>query len=562
MVKDPKTIGRQRKIGDLLLLANVLMALLVLNVLAQDYFFRIDLTADKRYTLNEASKNLLRDLNETVYVDVYLDGEVPAGFKRLQRSIEQTLEQFRNYAGGNIQYRFIDPATAVSPAARNEFYQSLADKGIQPTNIFDTEEGRRVEKLVFPGAVISYGGREKGVMLLGGSAGASAEEKLNQSVEEVEYALMRTISALTRQEKPAIGLIASPADSFELSGIRQLLAHGYELSTVQPDQSLAGYDAILLVKPFRTFTDQELYRLDQFVMQGGRLLAFLDASNANMQGAGAEGMLAVPVNTRLNELFFRYGLRLNTNLLQDLNSGGYPLVVGNMGNNPQIQMVRWPFYPILNNYADHPVVRNLDASLGRFMSTLDTVMAEGITKQPLIFSSAYARTFTLPLQISLNDLRKDFQPEAYNKGPLAVAYMLEGRFTSLFKNRFLPEGIAKAGFIPDGQPAKVLVVADGDFVLSSQNPQNGEPLPLGEVAFQQQGFANGQFLLNALEYMLNEDGLILARNKEIAIRPLDPVKLEEERTFWQLINIGLPLLLIVLLGIGHTAWRKYQYTRF
>lgn len=567
MVRPPheQHSGTQKKIESLLYFGIVLMLLLIINMLAQDYFFRLDLTEDKRYSIADASRKMLQELDDVVYVDVYLEGEVPAGFKRLQRSIRETLEEFRSYAGANVQYTFIDPSTASSQAGRNEFYRSLAERGIQPTNIFDTDRGSRTERMVFPGAIISYGGQERGVMLLRGNQAASAEEKLNQSVEEVEYALASTIQELAQDRRFRIGWITGHGEPVgkEVSSIRTAIQEKYILEEVHlsTTQNLQAYDAIMLVKPQEGFSEQEKYVLDQYLMQGGKGLFFIETVQVNMEEAGGEGTMAVPYSLNLDDLFFRYGLRINQNLVQDLSSGAYPVVVGNMGDQPQMRMMRWPFFPVLNNYGASPIVRNLDATYSKFASTIDTVKAEGVHKRPLILTSQYTRTFSAPLRVSVNDLRRELNPAQYNEGSKPVAYLLEGLFSSLYRNRFLPEGINEEGFLEEGQ-TKLITVADGDFAVNEINYRTGESYPLGFAPFTQQTFANQDFVMNSLAYLTNENGLIVARNKEVQIRPLDPIQAEEERLFWQVLNLAGPVLLIIILGIVFNYWRRRRYTRF
>lgn len=557
--------GTQKKIESLLRFGIVLVLLLIGNVLAQDYFFRLDLTEDKRYTLSEPSKDMLRGLEDVVYVDVYLEGEVPGGFKRLQRSIRETLEEFRTYAGANIQYTFIDPTQAVSQGARNEFYRSLAVKGIQPTNIVDDEEGGRTEKLIFPGAVVSYGGREQGVMLLRGNQAASPEEKLNQSVEEVEYALASAIQELSRGERFHIGWITGHGelDSILVQSVQQAISQEYVLEEVSlaTAENLQRYNALVLAKPRQAFNEQEKVALDQYLLKGGTGLFFIDKVLVDMDSAGGQGTLGVPLELNLDDLLFRYGIRINGNLVQDLSSGAYPVVVGNMGDQPQVRMLRWPFFPVLNNYGPSAIVRNLDATYSKFVSSIDTVKAEAITRTPLILTSQYTRTFDAPVRVSINDLRRELNPDQYRQGVLPVAYMLEGTFPSLYRNRILPEGVNPQGMLEQGN-SKLIVVADGDFPANEINFRTGEPYPLGFAPFTQQTFANQQFIMNALAYLTNENGLILARNKQVQIRPLDPIQAAEERLFWQVLNLGGPVLLIILLGVAFTIIRKRRYTRF
>lgn len=567
MVKPPheQYSGTQKKIENLLWFGITLLLLLIVNVLAQENFFRLDLTEDKRYSIAEPTKEMLRELDDVVYVDVYLEGDVPAGFRRLQRAIRETLEEFRVYAGPRVQYTFIDPSVAKSPEARNEFYRHLADRGIQPTNIFDNQGGKKTEKLVFPGAVVSYGGKEQGVMLLRGNQAASPVEKLNQSIEETEYALATTIQELTRERRFRIGWLNGhgEADSILTSGIRQAIKNEYVLEKVNLSaaDNLQQYDAIIMAKPQEPFAEQEKYKLDQYLVKGGRGLFFIDQTAVNMDSAGGQGTLALPLDLKLNDLFFKYGIRINQNLLQDLSSGAYPVVVGNMGNQPQVRMLPWPFFPVFNNFGPGTIVRNLDAVYGKFVSTIDTVKADGVKKTPLILSSQYTRTFEAPVRVSINDLRRELNPDQYQGGVKPVAYLLEGNFSSLYRNRLPPEGVSPNGFSDQGE-TKLIVVGDGDFLINEINFRTGEPYPLGFAPFTQQLFANQEFVLNSLAYLTNEHGLITARNKEVSIRPLDPIKKEEEKLFWQVLNLAGPVLLIILLGVFFHYWRKRKYTHF
>ncbi len=556
--------GKQKKISDWLWLGIGIMLILILNAWASRNFFRIDLTADQRFTITEGTQNLLQNLDDVVYIDVYLEGEMPAGFKRLKRSIRENLEEFKNYGGQNIQYRFVDPALAGSERTRNEFYQSLATKGIQPTNIFDNEEGKRTERLVFPGAVVSYGGREKGVTLLKGNAGATPEERLNQSAEGIEYELASTIQSLTATEPPVVGWLSGhgEVDSIQVASIQEAISTQYTFKKLGTSQLLNELpQALIIAKPSARFSEEEKLQLDQYLLGGGKILLAMDGAQVEMDSLTQGGNLAIPQVTGLQDLLFNWGIRLNKNLVQDLSSGAYPIVVGNMGNQPQVRFLRWPFFPILNNYGNHPIVRNLDAIYGRFVSNLDTVRADGIVKTPLVYTSEYTRVFNLPLRISIEDLRKELQPQRYNQGRQTVAYLLEGNFTSLYQNRIRPQGIADKQFKSSGQ-SKLIVVADGNFMVNEINNRTNQAYPLGYAAFTQQTFANQEFIMNSLAYLIQGDELILARNKEVAIRPLDNVRLEGNELFWQLLNMVVPVILIMVLGLGYIIWRKHRYARF
>lgn len=555
---------QSKKIGDLLMLANALLLVIILNILGSWYFVRIDLTEEKRYTIKKQTKDLLKNLDDAVYVEVYLEGELNPGFERFKKSIRETLEEFRIYSDDRIQYTFTDPNLAMGEKARNEFIAGLNAKGIAPRNVIENKDGQRVEKLVFPGALVSYGGMETGVMLLKGNAMQGSQQVLNQAIEGVEYELANAIHKLTNMDRKKIGFVTGHG---ELSGLaiasfENSLSEQYDIGEVglTSKEKLSDYDALVLAKPTQPFSNLDKYNLDQYLMRGGRLLLLLDRLDAMMDSASSDNYFAFPYDLNLDDQLFKYGVRINQDLIQDRVSGRYPIVVSNAGK-PQIMQMEWPFFPLINQYADHSITRNLDASLVKFISSIDTIKAVGIKKTPLLFSSPYSRKAVAPVKVGVNDLRNQLQSNDFNAGKIPVAYLLEGTFTSLFKNRFAPEG-ADSGFLSESAATKLIVIADGDIIRNDVNPRDGVVQPLGFDPFSQYTFANQDLLLNSIAYLVEEDGLIKARNKEIKIRPLDKEKIKEERLFWQVMNLLAPLLLVVAFGFSRSYWRKLKYSKF
>ena len=554
-----------KRFEDILKFLIGLVLIILINNLANRAFFRIDLTEEKRYSISDATKELLQNLDDVVFVEVYLEGDLPAGFERFQKGIRETLEEFRLYADNKIQYKFIDPLLAVGEKARNEFMVRLNNKGIQPTNLYATEDGKRIEKLIFPGAIVYYGGQETGVMLLKGSQSGSSQERLNQSIEGIEYELASAIRNLASYNKKRIALIKGQGelDSIEIEGLKSSLREYYEVNDViLPEESLNNFDAMILAKPTKAFSEQAKYKMDQFIMNGGKSIFLLDAVNIVMDSIGGKGTVAYPYNLDLTDQLFSYGIRLNNTLIQDMNAALYPVVVGRMGDQPQIRPLPWPYFPLINNYTDHPIVRNLDASYLQFVSTLDTVKASGIKKTPLMYTSPYSRIIETPVNISLNEIRNGLEPDNFTAGPQAVGFLLEGSFTSLYSNRFLPANVDKLNFTEIGEPTKIVVVSDGDLVQNAVNRQTGRPFPLGFDPISENTFANKDFIINALAYLLEDDGIITARNKEVKIRPLDKVKIQDQKLFWQIANLGLPVVLVIIFGVVKYYIRKKKYTKF
>jgi gliding-associated putative ABC transporter substrate-binding component GldG len=556
-----------KKVGDVLKFLIGLMLLLILNQLAAHFPIRWDLTEEKRFSIQPATKELLQNLDQVVYVDVYLEGELPAGFARLKKSIRETLDEFKIYAGDNLQYKFVNPDLATSASSRNQFYASLAEKGIQPSNVIDTKDGQRTEKLVFPGAVVAYGTREQGVLLLKGNRGSGPDQQLNQSIEGLEYELASAIRGISSGDRHRIGLVKGHGElgDEEITDFNSSLSDQYDLGNVNLSiyQDLIGYDVLVILKPIQPYSEVEKYNLDQFIMQGGKAMFLLDALHLDMDSIKGEGTYAFPFDTNLDDMLFRYGVRINKNLVVDRYGQRHPIVVGTVGNQPNLQWMPWPFYPVLNRTGDHPIVRNLDAISTRLVSSIDTVKAVGVKKIPLLFSSQYSMTADYPVKVSLNDLRRDFNPETFNQGPIPLAFLLEGKFTSLYKNRLLPMGVTNKEKPLSQGSSKIIVVADGDMMTSQINPKTDRPLPMGfDLASQQEAFANRDFLLNAMSYLTNDQGLINARNKEIMIRPLDTVRISGKKLQWQVFNLVTPLLLLLLYGVIRHFLRKRKYASF
>jgi len=540
------------------------VAILVLvNIIASQYFFRIDLTGDKRYTIAPATKKILKNLDDVVYVEVYLEGEFPAGFKRLQSSIRETLDEFSIYAGNKVQYKFIDPSAEPDPQRRSRIVSQLAQRGIQPTNLFAKEKDKKVEKLIFPGALVVYKEHEVPVQFLKGNKAAGSAEMLNQSVEGVEYELISAIRQLTSKNKKSIAFVEGHGEYpvKEVADIYQSLSKFYNVYRLQLSQinDLSDYDALIIARPQTAYSEQDKFKLDQYVINGGKVLFFLDALKIEMDSIGPNGILAVPYPHNLNDLLFRYGVRVNDNLIQDLNSGFYPMTVGTMGDKPQIQMMNWRYFPLLNTFSDNPIVKNLEAIYSKFISTIDTVKAKGIIKTPLVYTSKYCKVYSAPVDIQYNEARKQPDPNDYNKGPLPVCYLLSGQFTSLYKNRPLP--IQGAGFKENNKSSQLLVFSDADIIRNDIG-KDGREYPLGFDRYSGNTFGNKAFVMNAVDYMLDEEGLINVRAKEIMLRPLDKLKVEEERSQWQIINLVVPVLLILVFGIIRYYLRKKKYERY
>jgi len=555
-----------KKLESILYTLIGIFIIIVANQLSGRIFYRFDLTEEHRYTISDASITMLSGLEDVVYVDVYLEGDLPPGVKRLQKSVKETLDEFKIYAGNNLQFRFIDPSTAKSQKARKEFYEGLIRKGIQATNLYNNVDGKQTQTLVFPGAILTYGTKEMGVTFLKGNKASSPQEQLNQSIEGVEFELSSAIKSLTEQKSKRIALLYGHGelDTLEIAGLSSILMSKFNVFNVNLTRrpNLLGFDAVVLAKPTEAFSETDKYKIDQFIMRGGKAVFLIDALNVNMDSAGSDTNLALPYETNLEDLFFKYGFRVNHNLVLDMNAAPHPVVVGNMGDNPQIRLLPWPFYPIINDFSKHPAVRNLDAVVHRFVGTIDTVKADGIKKIPLMKTSPYSKVLSAPVTVSIDELRKEMKPEFFNSGPQVTAWIFDGKFTSLYKNRFLPGNVDKSTFIADGNPTKICIISDGDIAQNDVNPKTGQPLELGYDQFTETRYANADFLDNVITYLLDENGIINTRSKEVKIRLLDTIKVKAQKLTWQMINLILPIVIIILFGIIKYFLRKRKYARF
>ncbi|QHW00777.1 gliding motility-associated ABC transporter substrate-binding protein GldG [Spirosoma endbachense] len=542
-------------------------ALVAINTLSAFVFFRLDLTQEKRYTLSTATQTLLANLPDDVHVDVYLTGDLPPAFKRLENAVRETLDEFQAEAAKKITYRFIDPDGMISVEEKNKLIDKLQQRGLLPTNLVANEGGKRTEKLVFPGVVVSYKGKEAGVLLLKGNKTASKEEQLNQSYEGVEFQLATAIRKLTQTEgnRRSVGLLYGHTQ-VPPSRFADLLAsvqENYDLFFIDMTKPgpIAGLDAVLVPKPDRPFSEDEIFKLDQFVVKGGRALFFVDGQRVD--SVNNEGTYAQPINLGLDDLFFRWGVRVNRDVVKDFYCAPIPLNVGNIGDKPNVQLVPWRFYPLLNNFgtSGNPIVRNLDAVLGRFISTLDTVQSAGIQKIPLLLTSQYTKILKAPALISYNEARQQPDPKTYNDGVRIIGCLLEGKFQSLFTNRILPGDARANGFQAVGVPSRVLVCSDGDMIVNDVDFKRNAPYPLGFDRFTRNTFANKDFVLNAIDYLVDPNGVIAARAHTVMLRPLDKIRVNANRTGWQALNLLGPLALVGLVGAVWQVARKRKYGR-
>ena len=545
--------------------------IIAVSVISNFLFLRADLTSERRYTLSKATRQMLKKIDEPVLFRVYLEGEFPADFKRLQSETKEMLNQFRAY-NSNIEYEFVNPNNFESREEQKVFYDKLKQKGIQPTQIQTaTRGGGTTTQIIIPAADVYYRGNETSVQLIQNQRYVSNADLLNNSIQNLEYVLSSAIRALARGEKKQIGFLQGHG---ELSGgvlydIQRSLQEYYSLDYVTIDgqiQSLTAhhrsnadstkydffnlYDLLIIAKPTTAFSEQDLYILDQYIMYGGKVLWLIDALDADLDSLSERGMMmATRYPLGLDEMLFTYGVRLNANLLMDMRCRPIPLPVGIVGEKPQYRFCPWYYFPEIVPLSDHPIVRNLDLIKTDFVGSIDLIDND-IRKTVLLSSSEYTRVKSAPAMVELAEAQMEPDRRMFSSSSLPIAVLLEGEFRSAWRNRLSPEFTSQAamGFRESSPENKMIVIADGDIIRNRFIAEEGAVLPLGLDYFTQTLYANKDLILNAVNYLVGDEGMMASRSRSIKLRKLNAMKVIEQRSLYQVVNIVAPLVLLAAAG--------------
>jgi ABC-2 type transport system permease protein len=595
----------------------VLLALIVVNVLSTSLRTRWDLTSEQRYSLSPQTKALLKNLDGTITVDVFLKGDFPSSFRKLRGSVIDLLAEMKDYSGNRLIINLkssdelfdenakkimfnevvnelrmnnvnVDSIANFNPNFQQEVIQQMMSDSLKSLRItaytlkVQEENDAKTERLIYPFAIIHHNSKVISIDLLSGKTEYSRDplsgslvtdeaKSISNAEALLEFKFADAIEKIQRKQKPFIGYLTGNGQPMgpETFDLVQTLDADYQFRIVDPSKTTVipkELAAILIVKPSIGFSDSVKMKIDQYIMQGGKVLWFLDMLHAEKDSlAFVAQTLAYDRGLNLDDLLFKYGVRINRDLLQDLQCDLSKLVVGNAGGKPQLADVPFNYYPLLSATGNHPITKNLEPVLTQFTNTLDTVKADGITKSILLTSSENAKFVSTPAIVSLQELQTIEDPKLYNKKNLPAAVLLEGRFNSFYGNRASAEmrqyfTTAYGSFkTQSDEPTQQLVIGDGDAVLNSFTKQ--EPFPMGYSRVQERSFANKAFLQNTLEYMIGNAGIVALRNKEVALRLLNPQKVSEQRTLWQLINIAVPVLLVLVIGIVYMQWRKKAYSK-
>jgi gliding-associated putative ABC transporter substrate-binding component GldG len=543
--------------------------LIVLNVLGNLFFQRFDLTKDKRYTLSETSLQIIKQVKNPLSIKIYMQGDLPADFKRLQQETKQLLEEFQAY-NSNIVFEFVNPLEDGDESM--EFVKSLYKKGLTPVNITVDDKGKQSQAMVFPWAIAVYDDKEVNIPLLKNIMGATTEQKVKGSIQHLEYSIADAINKITIGKQKKVAILKGNGEMREIhldKILRQIHDSYYigpfTLDSVAKDptgtlNALKKYDLAIIAKPTETFSDEEKQVLDQFIMNGGKTLWLIDQVAADMDSlynqSGAT--LAYPRDLNLNDMFFKYGFRINPDLVKDEKGSPIKLATGEQGSAAQYQEFVWKYAPEVYPTSKHPIVKNLGGIRFDFASPIDT-LKNGIKKTVLLQSSQYSKPIGSPVEINLNIVTEQTSPQDYlNKGNIPLSVLLEGSFHSAFENRVLP--FKENSFQAVGKPTKMIVISDGDLARN-QLDKNLEPVELGYDQRTGKLYDNKDFMMNCINYLLDDTGLINIRSKDLDLPLLDKDKVYENYSLTQFITIGLPILILLVFGLVFTYIRKRKYSK-
>ena len=558
----------------------LVIGIVLINVISFRFFKRFDFTEDKRFSISNATKKLLDSLEGDIYVDVCFDGSASANYLQLKNAIEETLDEFKSYYGGRFIYGFSDPYEYDNDTVRSKIMLEYAQQGLTRAVAEGEVDGKRTEKLVFPGAFLTFNGHKEPINFLkrdvNGQKGI--EENFAQSTNEIEFELTHAIKRSSSQRRKVIAfldghgepkdLLHYPPESLQrgkglltdaISSLSQYyLAGRLNLSTIKELQKggKEGIDMLVIDKPTKAFSDEDIYKIDQFVLNGGKVIFLIDPIHLERDSTG---LIGVPYKLNLDNLFRQYGIQLKDKLVDDFYAESFPI----QNANGQTVLHKWGFNPILSNFnKEHIITKKLNPILGKEVSVLDTVVEMGMKKSPLLFTCQDTRVAAAEIfSYNVNELRFDKEESFYKSGPQTVAYLVEGEAKSVYTNRPKPKGVTTTNFVKTSKNAQVVVIADGDMITNIMDPRAS--YEMGFYAQKGLVYANKSFFMNIVNYLLNEQGIVTLKAKEVKPRPLDGYAIDQtaEQRKWQFINLVVPVMLVIVFGFLWSLLRKRKYTK-
>lgn len=578
----PSSVKADVKKSHILQLVLGLVIIIFLNVIGYFFFARIDLTQEKRYTLSESSKKLMSNLEDIVFIRCYLEGDIPSEYKKLRNETKEMLDQFRAY-NPDIEYEFVDPNGFENAKDKNEFYQRLFEKGFSPLLTTSTNNNSQVQQYIFPYLEITYKGRTTIVPLISSKNGFSSDGIVNASIENLEYNLYTAIRSVATQQRGKVAFLYGHGE-WQVENIWDFISslnEYYTVDSISINEKLNAltervydsvnpnlvkiknkFDCLVIAKPTSIFSYKDLYLIDQYIMHGGKVLWLVDPLLVSMDSLQTQAnTFAISNFTGVDDILFRYGVKLNTDLVTDMQCAKIPIVTGQYQNNtPQMTYYPWNFFPEINPNSNHIISDKISPVKMEFVSSIDTTNSPA-KKTILLSSSNRTRVLNSPVNVSLQMLKQKQDASLFNSGAKDVAILLEGEFSSAFKNRLTPEMElnSQMGYKDFSDTTAMIVIADGDVVRNDF--MNGQLLPLGYDKYTRQMYGNKEFLINCVNYLCGDQDLIPLRSREVIMRRLDVAKIEREKTAWQIVNVALPVVLIVLFGILLAVLRKKTFTK-
>ncbi|MBL0237973.1 MAG: gliding motility-associated ABC transporter substrate-binding protein GldG [Saprospiraceae bacterium] len=562
----------EKRIPGFLQILLIIGILLFINILSQYFNTYLDFTEEKRFTLTEPTKKLIKDVKNVVYIQVLLEGNFPSGFKRLQQSTKEILDQF-NSENGYIEYEFENPNEGTVDVI-NARRKSYSEEGLIPTNLMVRSGSENKEQLIYPYAIVKLGDRKISVNLLENAPDLDQESNLSNSISLLEYKLATAIQKVHYPEKKNILFTTGHGELAreQTKSLVSLLNSSYNLAWINLDSSFIikpEIDLLIIARPIIPFTEKNKFVLDQYVMNGGKIIWLVDGLKMSLDSLSTRNeFIPEPLDLNLTDYFFKNGIRINSNLVLDLECSRIPQVIGRTGDKPQIELFPWYYHPLIAPRSNHPIVSNIDRISLEFPSTIDTLKTKtDIKKTILLQSSQYSRYQTSPMKVGFEMMRYKPDPDKFNRPNLPIGILLEGTFGSLFENRLdedMNNILSSIGipFKTISSPTSMLVVADGDVIKNLYDKETGKFAPIGYNKYEKATFnGNKDFILNSIEFMINQNNILTARTKEFKLRMLDKVKAEKDKLYWQSINIVLPIILIVLFGTINIYWRKKKFIK-
>lgn len=578
----PSSVKADVKKSHILQLVLGLVIIIFLNVIGYFFFARIDLTQEKRYTLSESSKKLMSNLEDIVFIRCYLEGDIPSEYKKLRNETKEMLDQFRAY-NPDIEYEFVDPNGFENAKDKNEFYQRLFEKGFSPLLTTSTSNNSQVQQYIFPYLEITYKGRTTIVPLISSKNGFSSDGIVNASIENLEYNLYTAIRSVATQQRGKVAFLYGHGE-WQVENIWDFISslnEYYTVDSISINEKLNAltervydsvnpnlvkiknkFDCLVIAKPTSIFSYKDLYLIDQYIMHGGKVLWLVDPLLVSMDSLQTQAnTFAISNFTGVDDILFRYGVKLNTNLVTDMQCAKIPIVTGQYQNNtPQMTYYPWNFFPEISPNSNHIISDKISPVKMEFASSIDTTNSPA-KKTVLLSSSNRTRVLNSPVNVSLQMLKQKQDASLFNSGAKDVAILLEGEFSSAFKNRLTPEMElnSQMAYKDFSDTTAMIVIADGDVVRNDF--MNGQLLPLGYDKYTRKMYGNKEFLVNCVNYLCGDEDLIPLRSREVIMRNLDLAKVEREKTAWQVVNVALPIVVIVLFGVLLAVLRKKTFTK-